>query len=93
MPLEELERLAWEGGPEAVRNRVVPPARALDLPEALLSAPEANDLAHGRSVLAGPHAEGARVRAVDATGRLVAVCVVSAGRIRPVRVFVTPAEL
>jgi tRNA pseudouridine55 synthase len=91
-PLADLERLAREGGLEAVRPRLVPPAEALSLPEARLTAAEANDLAHGRSIPAGPH-EAGLVRAVDGPGRLVAVCRVSGGRLRPVRVFLAPAEL
>lgn len=91
--LDELEARARAGGPEAVLARLVPPARALALPEASLSAAEAADLAHGRSIPAGAHAEGATVRAVDGAGRLVAVCGVSRGRLRPERVFLTPAEL
>lgn len=93
LPLEELERLAREGGLEAVRARVVPPAQALELPEARLSRAESADLAHGRSIPAGAFAGGARVRAVGEDGRLVAVCEVDGGRLRPVRVFVTPSEL
>jgi tRNA pseudouridine55 synthase len=128
IPLEALERLAQEGGPEAVRSRVVPPALALPgLPEARVSPGEAIDLAHGRAILAGgalrsppvpplardpdpqrscaphrgpaggpvqPHPAGpALVRAVDEQVRLVAVCRVSEGRLHPVRVFVTAADL
>ncbi len=86
-PLEELEGLAHEGGPEALRPRLVPLARALPMPEARVSPSEAGDLAHGRSIPAGAHTAGP-VRAVDAEGRLVAVCDVSQGRLRPSRVFV-----
>ncbi len=91
-PLAALEALVRDGGPEAVRPRLVPPARALPMPEARVSAAEAIDLAHGRSIAAGPHGAGL-VRAVDCEGRLVAVCDVSRGRLRPARVFMTPAEL
>lgn len=91
-PLAELERLVREGGPEALRPLLVPPAQALPMPEARVSRAEAGDLAHGRSIPAGPHQAG-HVRAVDGAGRLVAVCEVSRGRLRPSRVFLTPAEL
>ena len=91
-PLAELEQLLRDGGPEALRPRLVPAAAALSMPEARVSLAEAGDLAHGRSIPAGPH-EAGPVRAVDGEGRLVAVCDVSRGRLRPSRVFVTPAEL
>ncbi len=91
-PLDELEELVREGGPEALRTRLVPPALALSMPEARLTRAEASDLAHGRSIPAGAH-EAGPVRAVDGEGRLVAVCDVARGRLRPSRVFVTPAEL
>jgi len=90
--LDELEALARRSGPEALRPRIVPPALALPLPEVRVTADEALDLAHGRSIAAGPH-EGVQVRAVDEQLRLVAVCNASAGRLRPVRVFLTAAEL
>jgi tRNA pseudouridine55 synthase len=91
--LDELERRVQEGHPEAVLERVIPLARALDLPEARLAAAEARDLAHGRSIPAGTQPEGTQMRAVDEAGRLVAVCAVRGGRLRPLRVFLTPAEL
>jgi tRNA pseudouridine55 synthase len=91
-PLEELERLAREVGPEALRPRLIPLAQALPLPEARVSPREAGDLAHGRSIPGGPHSAGL-VRAVDGEGRLVAVCEASDGRLKPSRVFLTPAEL
>jgi tRNA pseudouridine55 synthase len=91
-PLAALEALVRDGGPDALRPRLVPPALALSMPEARVSPVEAGDLAHGRSIPAGPH-EAGPVRAVDGAGRLVAVCDVSRGRLRPSRVFVTPAEL
>ncbi len=93
VPLEAVERLAREGGPEALRARVVPPALALRaLPEARVSPGEAIDLAHGRSIAAGELPDGL-ARAVDGRLRLVAVCRVSEGRLHPVRVFATAAEL
>ena len=91
--LESLESLVREGGPEAARRLLVPPAAALRaLPEARVSPREAIDLSFGRSMAAGPH-EGGLVRAVDEGGRLVAVCRASEGRLRPVRVFLTAGQL
>ncbi len=93
LPLEALEARAREGGPEAVLERVVPPALALrGVPEARVSRAEALDLAHGRFIAAAPGQTGL-VKAVDGESRLVAVCEPSQGRLRPVRVFVTPADL
>jgi tRNA pseudouridine55 synthase len=93
IPLAELESAAAEGGPEALRPRLVPMAQALGgLPLANLSAAEAADLVHGRSIAAGPHGAGL-VRAVDGRNRLVAVCAAGEGRLRPVRVLLTAGEL
>lgn len=101
LSLEALESLVRAGGPEAVRPRVVPPALALrPLPEVRVSPGEALDLAHGRSIAsavpdAGPPArEDSLARAVDGALRLVAVCRLSKdGRLHPVRVFMSAAEL
>jgi tRNA pseudouridine55 synthase len=91
--LDELEALARQGGPEALRPHIVPAAQALrTLPEARITPAEALDLAHGRSIATGAH-DGVQVRAVDGQARLVAVCNASGGRLRPVRVFLTAAEL
>lgn len=98
-PLDVLERLAGEGGPQALEGRIVAPALALRaFPEARVLPAEALDLAHGRAILAGGPAAGptrqdSLVRAVDERLRLIAVCTASDGRLRPVRVFVTAAEL
>lgn len=93
IPLEELEALASRGGPEALAARVVPPALALrTLAEARVSPGQAIDLAHGRQVAALPGQEG-MVRAVDGQVRLVAICRAAGGHLRPVRVFLTAAEL
>ncbi len=93
VPLAELESAAAEGGPEALRPRLIPMAQALGgLPLANLSAAEAADLVHGRSIAAGPHGAGL-VRAVDGRNRLVAVCAAAEGRLRPVRVLLTAGEL
>jgi tRNA pseudouridine55 synthase len=92
-PLEQLEAMAGQGGPEALRDRLVSPALALGtMPEARLELAEAVALAHGKSLPADPQL-GGKVRAVDAHGRLVAVCEAAGGRLRPVRVFFTAAEL
>jgi tRNA pseudouridine55 synthase len=87
---------------------VPPALALRDLPEVRVAAAEALDLAHGRAIPTGgalrsppvpplapvqPHPAGpALARAVDDRGRLVAVCAVSQGRLRPVRVFLTAAE-
>lgn len=92
-PLAELEALASQGGPEALRARLVPPAQALGtMPEARVGQAEAVALAHGKSLPADPQL-GGKVRAVDGHGRLVAVCEAAAGRLQPLRVFFTAAEL
>jgi len=91
--LESLEALAKEGGPEAAQGLLVPPAAALRaLPEARVLPREAADLSFGRSV-AALGCEGGLFRAVDEAGRLVAVCRASSGRLKPVRVFLSAAEL
>jgi len=91
--LESLEALVREGGPEAARRLLVPPAAALRaLPEARISPHEAADLSFGRSVAALGYESGL-FRAVDEAGRLVAVCRASEGWLRPVRVFLSAAEL
>jgi tRNA pseudouridine55 synthase len=101
--LDAFEGVVREGGPEAAHRLIVPPALALSgLPERRVSSAEAVELAHGRSIAAGPQAgEGAGqarqedglVRAVDERVRLVAVCRPSQGRLQPVRVFLTPGQV
>jgi len=108
IPLERIEVLAGQGGPEALAGRIVPNALALvGLPEARVSPAEARDLAFGRPIASGlllgagapPSALGmrppgaARVRAVDEKLRLVAVCEARGDRLWPVRVFVAAADL
>ncbi len=94
VPLEALERLAREGGPEGVRPHLVPPALALrGFPEVRVTAGEALDLAHGRSIPADISPGPALARAVDDRGRLVAVGKLRDGRLHPVRVFLTAAQL
>jgi tRNA pseudouridine55 synthase len=89
IPLPELEALARQGGPEALRSRLVPMARALPgMPRVDVTPAQATDLVHGRSIAADPaHAPGALVAAVDGLERLVAVCAAGDGRLRPVRVL------
>lgn len=86
LALAEAEALAAGGGPEALRARLVPPAEALPfMPAARLDAAQVADLGHGKAVaLAAP--EG-MVRALDAEGRLVAVCRSDGGLLKPVRVL------
>ncbi len=86
IPLAEAEALAASGGPEALRARLVPPAEALGfLPAARLDQAAVRDLGHGRAVaLAAP--EG-MVRALDAEGRLAAVCRSDGRVLRPLRVL------
>jgi tRNA pseudouridine55 synthase len=85
LPLAGAEALA-EGDPQALRARLVPPAEALSfLPAARLDAAGVRDLGHGKAVaVAAP--EG-MVRALDAEGRLVAVCRSDGRLLRPVRVL------
>ncbi|MGC3997405.1 MAG: tRNA pseudouridine(55) synthase TruB [Anaeromyxobacter sp.] len=93
VPLEEAERLAAEGGPAALEGRLVPLAEALGfLPAAQLTEREALGLVQGR---AAPCPEGLHglTRALDARGRLVAVCDATGDRLRPVRVLLTPGEV
>jgi tRNA pseudouridine55 synthase len=88
LPLAEAEALLASSGPEALRARLVPPAEALAfLPAARLDEAGVRDLGHGKAVaLAAP--EG-MVRALDAEGRLVAVCRSDGRLLRPVRVLRT----
>lgn len=93
IPLETLEELTRAGGAQEVIRRLVSPASALrGLSEARVTPAEAMDLAHGRSI-ASAFQPGGLVRAVGEDGQLVAVCKTSDARLRPVRVFLTPAEL
>lgn len=93
LPLEEVERLAREGGPAAIRARLVPMADALGQLEAVrLDERGAWDLVHGRPVARPPGAAGS-VRVLAPDGRLLAVCEPGEGRLRPVRVFLTPSDL
>lgn len=86
VPLAEAEALVARGGPEALRARLVPPAEALPfLPAVRLDAAGERDLRHGKAVaLAAP--EG-MVRALDAGGRLVAVCRSDGRLLEPARVL------
>jgi tRNA pseudouridine55 synthase len=95
VPLQELEAAAREGGPEALRSRLVPLARALGpTPRVEVSVAQAVDLVHGRWIPAGAELPlGALVGAVDGRERLVAVCRVGEGRLQPERVFLAPAAV
>jgi tRNA pseudouridine55 synthase len=88
IPLAAAEALVAAGGPEALRARLVPPAEALGfLPSAQLDEAGVRDLGHGKAVaLAAP--EG-MIRALDAEGRLAAVCQSDGRLIRPLRVLRT----
>jgi tRNA pseudouridine55 synthase len=92
IPLEDAESLG-RTSPEALRARLVAPAEALStLPALAVDAAEARALAQGK-VLAR-EATGPLLRAVGPGGRLVAVCApAGGGGVRPVRVFVVPADL
>jgi tRNA pseudouridine55 synthase len=92
IPLEEAEALARRDV-AALRARLVPPAEALGfLPPVSLDRAEARALSQGKLVRRdAPAAE--LVRALGPGGGLVAVCAPTAAGLRPVRVFVTPAEL
>ncbi len=91
IPLEEAEALGREDR-GALRARLVSPAEALGfLPAVRLEPGEARALAQGKAL----HREaptGELVRALDAGGGLVALCSGSTAGLKPVRVFVTPAE-
>jgi tRNA pseudouridine55 synthase len=92
LPLGELEALGREG-PGPLRGRLVPPAAALAfLPAERLTPAEARDLVHGKAVARPGAADGLR-RALDAAGRLLAVCAAHGGTVRPIRVLVQPAAL
>jgi tRNA pseudouridine55 synthase len=97
VPLDQAEALAREGGPEALRGRLVSPEAALGfLPALALSAAELWDLVHGRPVR---RPEGGGVvgvgplRAVAPDGRLAAVGAMADGRFRPARVLLTPSDV
>jgi tRNA pseudouridine55 synthase len=92
IPLAEAERLGRED-PAALRARLVPAAEALGFMPAVALAPaQALDLCHGRALRLAPPGPGL-CRALDAAGRLVAVCTGGDGWLRPVRVLATPAEV
>jgi tRNA pseudouridine55 synthase len=93
IPLEEAEALARQDV-AALRARLVPPAEALGfLPPVSLDRAEARALSQGKLVLRSDAPAAELVRALGPDGGLVAVCAPTAAGLRPVRVFVTPAEL
>lgn len=92
IPLEEAEALG-RADPSALRARLVAPADALRLfPAVSLDAGEARALAQGK-LLRREAPSAPLVRAVGAGGALVAVCTPTPAGLKPVRVFVTPADL
>ena len=90
LPLAEVERLGREDR-AALAARVVTAADALAfLPAIPVDERQARDLRQGRSLrLAAP---AGLARALDAGGRLVAVCQGGAGEARPVRVWSAPGS-
>ncbi len=92
IPLEAAEALGQRDR-DALRARLVPPADALGfLPAVTIDAAEARALAQGKA-LPREAPPGELVRALGPGGGLVALCAPSAGGLRPVRVFVTPATV
>jgi tRNA pseudouridine55 synthase len=95
IPLEHAEALARSEGPAALAERLVPMAEAVrGMPRCPITAEEAWHLVHGRAP-ARPDAAGETVpvRAVAPDGRLVAVGRLEGGRLKPIRVFLTPSDL
>jgi tRNA pseudouridine55 synthase len=91
IPLERAEALG-RGDRAALRALLVPPADALRLlPAVTLDAAEARALAQGKALRRD--APGALVRALGPGGTLIALCAPSASGLKPVRVFVSPAEV
>jgi tRNA pseudouridine55 synthase len=90
--LEEAESLGRTDR-EALRARLVPPAEALGfLPAVGVDRAEARALAQGK-LLRRDAPAGELIRAIGPGGGLVALCAPSPEGLKPVRVFVTPAEL
>lgn len=92
IPLEEAEALG-RADPGALRARLVPLAEALGfLPAVALDAAEARALSQGKRVRKDAPA-AALVRALGPKGALVALCAPGEEGLKPVRVFVTPADV
>jgi tRNA pseudouridine55 synthase len=92
VPLEEAEALGRTDR-DALRARLVPPAEALGfLPSVSVDASEARALSQGKALRRDAPA-GELVRALGPGGGLLALCAPSPAGLRPVRVFVTPADL
>jgi tRNA pseudouridine55 synthase len=90
--LEEAEALGREDR-AALRARLVSPAESLGfLPSVRLGPGEARALAQGK-VLHREAPAGELIRALGAGGELVALCAGSEAGLKPVRVFVTPAQV
>jgi tRNA pseudouridine55 synthase len=84
--LDEADRLG-RADPGALAARLLPPEAALRAwPSVRLSSGEARDLGHGKA-LALPAAPAGACCALDAEGRLLAVCEGREGILRPVRVL------
>jgi len=90
--LEAAEALG-RSDPSALRARLVSPADALGfLPAVTVDAAEARALAQGK-VLGREAPPGELVRALGTDGSLVALCAPCPAGLKPVRVFVTPADV
>lgn len=91
IPLEEAEALG-RSDRAALRARLVPGADALGfLPSVTLDAAEARALAQGKVLPRA--APGPLVRALGPGGGLVALCAPAPAGLKPVRVFVSPAQV
>ncbi|HTN52016.1 MAG TPA: tRNA pseudouridine(55) synthase TruB [Anaeromyxobacter sp.] len=94
LPLERAEALARAEGPAALAARLVPLADALRGAAALPLAPrEAWDLVHGRPVAPAGVPRDGLLRLLAPDGRLAAVGRAEEGRLRPLRVFLSPGDL
>jgi tRNA pseudouridine55 synthase len=93
IPLEEAEALG-RADRTALAARLVPLAGALRaLPILAVDAAEARALSQGKALPREAPAGAALVRAIGSGERLVALCAPGAAGLRPVRVFVGPADL
>jgi len=92
VPLDEVEALG-RADPGALRARIVPLVDVLrGLPAVAVDAAESRALAQGK-VLRREAPPGDLVRAIGPGARLVALCAPTADGLRPVRVFITPADV
>ena len=93
LQLEKLEALAQSGGHEALLGALAPVETPLsDIPSLNLTGPDADRLRRGQAVLLrgrdAPIIEGTVY--ATARGKLVALCEVSKGELRPRRIFNLP---